>query len=95
MMLNDTHTDIYIKQLEIFLSKSDAERFQVCEELILFGRKILESNIIQENKDLSEINLKVEVFKRCYAGQFTSEELDRITDSMIRYFQGLKKDITI
>lgn len=83
----DTHSDIYIKQLEIFLSKSDSERFQVCEDLIVFGRKILESAIIQENKSLSDVDLQVEVFKRCYANQFNPEELNRIADSMKQYLQ--------
>lgn len=90
-MMYDTDTDIYLKQLEIFLSKSDAERFQVCEELFLLGRKIVESSILQENKGLSNIDLKVEVFRRCYANLFTAEEFDRITDSMKKYLQRNKQ----
>jgi hypothetical protein len=85
--MTDTHPDMYIKQLEIFLSKSDYEKFLVCEDLILFGRKIIESVIIQENKNLSDIDLKVEVFRRCYADQYTAEELNRITGSMRQYLQ--------
>jgi len=46
--MTGTRPDIYIKQLEIFLSKSDTERFQVCEDLMIFGRSIIESAIIQE-----------------------------------------------
>jgi hypothetical protein len=87
--MTDTHSEIYLKQLEIFLSKSDAERFLVFEDLIRFGRNLIESLIIQENKNLSGIDLKVEVFRRCYAHQFTAEELNRITDSMKLYLQAL------
>ena len=85
--MTGTRPDIYIKQLEIFLSKSDTERFQVCEDLMIFGRSIIESAIIQENKSLSIVDLKVAVFKRCYANQFNPEELNRITDSMKQYLQ--------
>lgn len=85
IIMTDTPPDIYIIQLELFLSKSDSERFQVCEDLIVFGRNIIESDIIQKNKSLSDVDLKVEVFKRCYANQFNPEELNRITGSMKQY----------
>jgi hypothetical protein len=85
--MTDTQPDIFLKQLEIFRSKSDSERFQVSEELILFGRKIIESLILQETRNLSDIDLKIKVFRRCYADQYTAEELDRITDSMRHYLQ--------
>jgi hypothetical protein len=93
--MTDTRLDIYIKQLEILLSKSDNDRFLVFEDLMLFGRKLMEGVIIQENKNLSDTDLKVEVFRRCYANHFTAEELDRITDSMKLYLQVSKKDRTM
>lgn len=83
--MTDTPPDIYKQQLQLFLSKTDDERIMVVEDLMQFGRRIVESSIIQENKNLSDIDLKVEVFRRCYADQFTTEELDRITDSMKDY----------
>ncbi len=87
--MTDTQPDIYIKQLEIFLLMPVAKRFQVCEDLMIFGRKIIESAIIQENNNLTDIDLKIEVFRRCYANQFSAEELKRITEAMKRYFQQL------
>jgi hypothetical protein len=85
--MTDTHPEIYLKQLEVFLAKSDAEKFGIIEELYLFGRKVTENNILSENKNLSETDIKVEVFRRCYASLFSLEELDRITDSMRKYLQ--------
>lgn len=85
--MTDTHPEIYLKQLEVFLAKSDAEKFGIIEELLLFGRKVTENTILSENKNLSETDLKVEVFRRCYACQFSLEELDRIADSMRKYLQ--------
>lgn len=85
--MTDTNPDIYIKQLEIFLSKSDDERFRISGDLLLFGRRLIENAIIHENNGLTDIDLKIEVFKRCYANQFTQEELIRITDSMKQYLQ--------
>lgn len=85
--MTDTQSEIYAKQLEVFLAKSDAERFSIIEELLFFGRKVTENTILSEDKDLSEAELKVEVFRRCYANHYSSEELNRIADSMRKYLQ--------
>jgi hypothetical protein len=47
--MTDTQPEIYLKQLELFLARSDSERFQVWEDLIVFGRKIIEGAVIREN----------------------------------------------
>ncbi len=73
------------KQLEILLLKSDSERFRIGEELNSFGRKILESSITQDYPGIPDADLKIEVFKRCYASSFSPENLDRIIRSMKEY----------
>jgi len=52
-----------------------------------FGRKVLESSIRREYPLISEIDLKTEVFKRCYASFFSSDELTRIILSMRAFLQ--------
>ena len=63
--------------MEIFLSKSESERFRIGNELNSFGRKVLESSLRNEHPGLSEIDLKIAVFKRCYAPFYSPEEFDR------------------
>ncbi|MCX6249763.1 MAG: hypothetical protein NTX61_03330 [Bacteroidetes bacterium] len=85
--MTDTSPEIVKKQLEIILSKSESERFRISDELNTFGRKVLESSICNEYLGISDIDLKIEVFKRCYASFFSPDELHRIVLSMMDYLQ--------
>jgi len=80
--MSDTTHDISRKQIEILLAKSEEERFKIGDELASFGRKVLESSIRNENPGISEIDLKTEVFKRCYSMAYSAEELNLIISAM-------------
>jgi len=86
--MKDTASEMVIKQLEIFLSKSESERFRIGNDLNIFGRKVLESSIQQEHPGISEIDLKIEVFKRCYHIFYTTDELSRIIISMRNFLNS-------
>jgi hypothetical protein len=85
--MKDTASEMVFKQLEIFLSKSESERFQISDDLNMFGRKVLESSIRQEQSGITEIDLKIEVFKRCYNDFYSPDEFSRIILSMRNYLQ--------
>ena len=85
--INDTTNEIANKQLEIFLSKSETERFRIGEELNLFGRKILENRISFENPGISESELKIEVFKQSYSSFFPEKEMESIVRSMRKFLK--------
>jgi hypothetical protein len=85
--MTDTDSETAIKQLEIMLSKSESERFRIGDELNAFGRKVLESSICQEYPGISEIDLKVEVFKMCYSSFYSPDEFRRIILSMRDYWR--------
>ena len=85
--MTDTISEIVSKQLEIMLLKSESERFRIGDELNLFGRKVLESSIRQEYPGITEIDLKIEVFKKCYSSFYSPEELNRIILSIRDYWQ--------
>ena len=95
--MTDTKAEILQKQLEIFLMKSESERFRIGDALNAFGRKVLEGSIRKEHPGISEIDLKIAVFEKCYSSFFTTEELGRIIISMRVYlveemaFGGLPK----
>jgi hypothetical protein len=84
--MTDTPTEIRAKQLGILLSKTEAERFRIGDELNDFGRKVIGSLIRQEQPGISEKDLKINVFKRCYSALFTPDELEKIIRSMRDYF---------
>ena len=85
--MTDSTPEILKKQLEIILSKSESERFRIGDELNTFGRKVLENSIRQEYPGISEIDLKIEVFKRIYTPFYSTYELDRIILSIRDYMQ--------
>jgi len=82
----DTPKDIEQKQREILLAKTSTERSAIGMETIRFGRQIVESSILQRHPDISESELRVAVFRRCYENSFSPEELDLILNSMRKYF---------
>jgi hypothetical protein len=86
--MKDTTSEIVDKQFEIFLSKSESERFRIGNELNMFGRKVLESSIHQEHPGISGIDLKIEFFKRCYSVFFPPDELSRIILSMRNFLNS-------
>jgi hypothetical protein len=90
--MKDTTSEIANKQLEIMLLKSESERFRIGDELNAFGRKVLESSILSENPGMSELDLKIEVFKRCYSSFYSLQELNRIIIS-IENFDNLRASL--
>lgn len=85
--MTDTIPEITRKQLEIFLSKSESERFRIGDDFCVFGRMLLENSIRTENPGMSEIDIRIEVFRRCYSSFFSPDELNRIIVSMRAYLE--------
>jgi hypothetical protein len=85
--MTDTTEEISRRQIEILLSKSEEERFKIGDELSFFGRQVLESSIRMEKPGISEIDLKTEVFKRCYSAAYSPEEMSLIIGAMQDFFQ--------
>ncbi len=85
--MQDTPEHIMQKQREIIHAKSADERFLIGVEAINFGRMMVESSIRQSNPHISEIDLKVETFKRCYSQAFDPEELNKIINRLKAYWE--------
>ena len=66
--------------------KTSNERFIIGAETINFGRIMVESSIKQKQPEISELDLKISVFKRYYKNIFSKEELEKIINSMIYYY---------
>ncbi len=83
--MNDTTIEMRKKQLEIIFSKSPKERFMLGVEIINSVKTIVENSIKLENPGISEIELKIAVFKRYYSKDFSKKELNKIILSMKEY----------
>jgi len=82
----DTTTEMIQKQREIFFLKTSNERFLIGAETIAFGRVMVESSIKQKDPQISELDLKIAVFKRYYESVFSKNELEKIISSMKYYY---------
>lgn len=89
--MNDTTPEMTNKQREIFFAKPHYERFLIGVESISFGRFLVENSIKNETPRISDVELKILIFKRYYQNIFSKEEIDIIIDSMRNYFEK-KKD---
>lgn len=89
--MNDTSDEIIKKQRDIFFKKTSNERFEIGCNFILMGRTIVESSIKEANPDISENELKIEVFKRYYKNTFPKNEMNNIINAMKQYFSNYKK----
>jgi hypothetical protein len=83
--MKDTPEEILQKQREILFQKTNSERFLIGTDLIDFGIALLTGSIRRDHPELSETEVKIETFKRCYADQFEPEVLNDILRSIAGY----------
>jgi hypothetical protein len=83
--MSDTSVEIRKIQRDILFHKTMKERFNIGVETINFGRILAISSIRKSNPEISEIELKVALFKRYYEKSFNKAEFDLIIQSFINY----------
>ncbi|MBL7891560.1 MAG: hypothetical protein JNL63_02930 [Bacteroidia bacterium] len=76
--MQDTSPEILLIQHNIWMKKTEEERFRLGIEMIEDGRKLVECSIKNENPDITPTELKRAVFKRFYENDFSVEELNTI-----------------
>lgn len=84
--MNDTSRDIRQKQFEIVMAKPLKRRLDGLFEMTELSRKIIQNRIIAKNPEISEVELKVELFKIFYQSDFDKHSLNQIADSIKRYW---------
>lgn len=89
-MKKDTKPGFYEKQLEIIFSMSEKQRFMEGVDMIDFGYVVVRNSIISKNPGIDEPSLKLNIFKRLYPDEFTSDEVKNIYQSFINYFKENK-----
>ncbi len=83
----DTPDHIRKLQNEIFLKNSLSRRFELGFQMIEGVKKIVENSIRLKNPQISEIDLKVEVFERFYKNDFSEEKKKDIIKAMREYYE--------
>jgi hypothetical protein len=83
--MNDTPRHILQKQFEIIYSKPLKERIAGLFEMTELSRKIILNQLKTNHPELSEIELKIELFKTFYKFDFDKEKLDQIAENMRKF----------
>jgi hypothetical protein len=86
----DTPRDILQKQFDIIMAKPLKERLDGLFEMTDLSRKIIQNRIISKNPEISEADLKVELFKIFYQFDFEKTSLDQIADGIKQYWKEKK-----
>lgn len=81
----DTPQHIFKKQFDIINSIPLSKRLQNLFELTELSRKIIENRIREKYPDISDIDLKIELFKCFYKYDFDEEKMEKIIHSMREY----------
>ncbi|MCK4849544.1 MAG: hypothetical protein KAT16_10980 [Candidatus Heimdallarchaeota archaeon] len=85
--MNDTTRDIRQKQFEIVMAKPLKKRLEGLFEMTDLSRKIIQNRIIAKNPEISEVELKVEMFKVFYQSEFDEHSLQQIADNIKQYWE--------
>ena len=78
--MNDTPKCILQKQFEIIYAKPLKDKIAGLFEMTELSRKIILNQLRIKHPDLSEIDLKVELFKTFYKFDFDKETLNKIAE---------------
>ncbi len=79
--MNDTSLAMHQKQLEIILSKTLEERFMMGFEMIEFVLEMLRRSVKSRNPEISDLELKIAVFRQFYRDDFQESEMQKIIES--------------
>lgn len=83
--MNDTPKHILQKQFEIIYAKPLREKIAGLFEMTELSRKIILNQLRIKNPSLSEIDLKVELFKEFYRFDFDEGTLNKIANEMRQF----------
>jgi hypothetical protein len=83
--MNDTPKYILQKQFEIIYAKPLKEKIAGLFEMTELSRKIILNQLRIKNPNLSEIDLKIELFNAFYKFDFDKETLNKIAENMRQF----------
>ena len=83
--MTDTPDFIYKKQFDIIFSKTPQERFLMGFDMIESVKRMVENSIRRETPSISDLDLRIAVFKRYYQNDFSTIQLEKIAAALFAY----------
>jgi hypothetical protein len=90
--MNDTTREIQQIQFEIVMAKPLKQRLNGLFEMTELSRKIIQNRILVNNPNISDVELKVELFKVFYRSEFNEHSLQQIAESILHYWEKRKPE---
>jgi hypothetical protein len=81
-MILDTPKHIHKKQLDIFMNKPVEERFRLGMQMVDDMKSLIEERIRIKNSGISDLDLKIEVFKKMYRKDLSEDYINRVVEWM-------------
>lgn len=85
--MDDTPKHVLQKQFGIMYSKPLKDKIRNLFEMTELSRSIILNQLRLRNPHLSEVELKIEVFKTFYRSDFDEETLHKITSEMKEFLE--------
>ena len=82
MKSGDTSKEMDDAQLLWYRRLSSSERCFYTAQMMDEGKFMISSRIKSKNPTISDVDLRIETFKRMYSQDFSPEEMEVITNSM-------------
>ena len=84
-MSRDTSPEVEKRLLELYAALSPYERLRMATEMFTTGVELVKIGIRQQQPDISEADMRREVFLRLYGDCFSEEEKARIIQYLSLY----------
>jgi hypothetical protein len=91
--MNDTPRYILQKQFEIIYAKTLKEKLDGLFEMTELSRKIIQNQLLSKRPELTEIEIKIELFKVFYRFDFDDVTLNRIAENMKQFLEQTELQI--
>ena len=80
----DTHPDIVALQRQQIMKKSGAERIKMAFSMFATAKQLVRANLQSRFPQMTEEQLRIEIFKRIYMNDFSPAIIEKIIQSMQR-----------
>ncbi len=80
--MSDTPPDVDAAFTAMFATRTPSERVRMMSEMFDTARRILVSNIRALQPDITDTELRVQIFQRTYGDDFTADARDRIVTAI-------------
>ncbi len=81
--MNDTHPDVAIRFRDLMMSKTGQQRLLMGFSMYDTARQIVRSAIYNSQPDITDKDLKKEIFLRFYGNEFSQSDREKFLSSLM------------